>query len=122
MVKKTVLIVDDSSLARMMMRKIFAQFYPDWEVIDAKDGAEALAMATQHAIQLAFIDYNMPGINGIELSVQLLDKVPTLVIHLVTANIQQKMQERAEAMGLGFIKKPISPDKIKQIIATLPTV
>ncbi len=120
MAEKTVLVVDDSSLARMMVRKMFSQQYPSWRVVEARDGAEALQVVSGQPVQLAFIDYNMPGINGIELATQLLQSTPTLAIHLVTANVQQKMQERAEALGIGFIGKPVTPDKIAQILGTIP--
>lgn len=117
MEQKTVLVVDDSSLVRLMMQKIFSQSFPDWRVLEAKTGEEALEATQATHPQLALIDYNMPGINGIDLAVQLMEKFPALSIHLVTANVQQKMQERAEALGIGFIKKPITQEKISSILS-----
>ncbi|MBF0109488.1 MAG: response regulator [Magnetococcales bacterium] len=112
MTKMKALIVDDSSLARMMVRKIFADGFKDWELLEAKDGQEALEKTEGVALDLALVDFNMPGMNGIDLAERLLRKQPGLSIHLVTANIQERMQQRAESIGIGFIKKPVNQDKI----------
>ncbi|MEO5346979.1 MAG: response regulator [Magnetococcus sp. YQC-9] len=115
---KSVLVVDDSSLARMMVRKIFVTRFPEWQLIEAKDGDEALAQ-TGGEIQLALLDFNMPGMNGIELAEKLMERYPRISVYLVTANIQERMHQRAEAMGIGFIKKPIAENKIAEILKSL---
>ncbi|MBF0272483.1 MAG: response regulator [Magnetococcales bacterium] len=113
--KKTVLIVDDSSLARMMVRKIFATKFTEWNLIEAKDGEEALNLSDT-PLHLALLDFNMPGMNGIELAEKLMVKHPRMAVYLVTANIQDRMHQRAESMGIGFIKKPIADGKIADIL------
>ncbi|GAB0056588.1 Cyclic di-GMP phosphodiesterase [Candidatus Magnetaquicoccaceae bacterium FCR-1] len=115
MEKNSVLIVDDSSLARMMVRKIFATRFPDWKLIEAKDGDEALSL-TSDEVRLALVDFNMPGMNGIELAERLMACNPRISVYLVTANIQERMHQRAESMGIGFIKKPIAENKIAEIL------
>ncbi len=109
---KSILIVDDSSLARMMMKNIISQSFSEWKIIEANNGDEGMKQADNNHVDMALIDFNMPGMNGIDLSAQLLEKHPEIKIHLVTANIQEKMRQRAEAMGIGFIMKPISKDKL----------
>ncbi|HIJ84414.1 MAG: response regulator receiver protein [Magnetococcales bacterium] len=110
--KKKALIVDDSSLARMMVRKFFSDGFEDWDLIEAKDAMDALEKIEGQFLHLALIDFNMPGMNGIDLAEKILEKQPGIAIHLVTANIQERMQLRAQAIGIGFIKKPISREKI----------
>ncbi|MBF0098457.1 MAG: response regulator [Magnetococcales bacterium] len=112
--KKRVLVVDDSSLALMMVRKIFASRFPDWEMIEAKNGDEALTVVGE--VHLALLDFNMPGMNGIELAEKLMIKYPGVALYLVTANIQERMQQKADAMGIGFVKKPISEHKLVEIM------
>ncbi|MBF0147429.1 MAG: response regulator [Magnetococcales bacterium] len=119
MEKKKALIVDDSSLARMMVRKFFTEGFKDWDLLEAKDALEALEKAEGLPLQLALVDFNMPGMNGIDLAEKLLEKQPGLSIHLVTANIQERMQLRAESIGIGFIKKPISQEKISDAMQRL---
>ncbi|MBF0124343.1 MAG: response regulator [Magnetococcales bacterium] len=118
MAQKTALIVDDSSLARMLVRKIFVNF-KEWTLLEAKDGEEALAKLASTPVQLAMLDFNMPGMSGLELAEKFIEKQPDLAIYLVTANIQDRMQQRAEAMGIGFIKKPMEQSKIAAVLNAL---
>jgi two-component system chemotaxis response regulator CheY len=118
MANKTAMIVDDSSLARMMVRKIFSNRFKEWSLVEAKDGEEALAMDST-ALNLALLDFNMPGMNGIELAEKLMAKHPGLAVYLVTANIQERMQQKADSMGIGFIKKPIAEEKMVDILNKL---
>ncbi|MEO5339831.1 MAG: response regulator [Magnetococcus sp. MYC-9] len=113
--QKTVLVVDDSSLARMMVRKIFSTRFPDWRLLEAKNGEEALAMDGS-GLQIAMVDFNMPGMNGIELAEKLMIQHPDMAVYLVTANIQERMQQKADSMGIGFIKKPVTEEKISDIL------
>ena len=112
--KKRALVVDDSSLALMMVRKIFTTRFPDWELIEARNGDEALQVGGE--VHMALLDFNMPGMNGIELAEKLMIKYPQVALYLVTANIQERMQQKADALGIGFIKKPISESKLLEIM------
>jgi len=112
-----VLIVDDSSLARLMLRQIFGQHFPAWQIIEARNGAEALERVRQERPQLALLDYNMPDTNGLDLALELLQLEPDLPIHLVTANIQDVTRQRAEAAGIGFVCKPICRDSLAPLLA-----
>lgn len=113
-----VLIVDDSMLARMMMRKAVVAARPDAEIAEAADGPSALSLATDTVFDIGFIDYNMPGMNGIELGRFLRFRYPETVLVLVTANIQTFVLEEARGIGMECIAKPITDDKIQ---AYLPT-
>ena len=115
--QKTVLIVDDSRLAQMMTQKTINKAFPDWAILAAKNADEGVELAAKNAVNLALIDYNMPGMNGLDMAAMLLEKYPDMSIHLVTANIQDKMRAKAEAMGIGFIGKPISEEKLVPVFA-----
>jgi two-component system, chemotaxis family, chemotaxis protein CheY len=113
--QKTVLIVDDSRLARMMTQKTITQLFPDWKTVSAKSAEEGMVAAEETPVAIALIDYNMPGMNGLEMAALLLEKYPKMIINLVTANIQEKLRARTTAMGIGFITKPISEEKLSQL-------
>lgn len=116
MSSKKAIIVDDSKLACLMVRKIFSASFKDWELLEATNGDDALAKTAGLSIQLALVDFNMPGMNGVDLAKELRAKQPELAIYLVTANVQEPMRQRAESEGLGFIAKPISSEKISELI------
>ncbi len=120
---RTMLVVDDARLARMMIRGFVSNTYPDWTILEAQDGTEALAQVEARSdagpIDVMTIDLNMPGMDGLTLATTLRQKYPGAHIALVTANIQDRVQCRAQEAGLGFIPKPITEDKILTFLAHL---
>jgi len=64
--KLTVLIVDDSMLARAMMKKAVSNYNPDWKIITANNAVEGLTAYHEHKPHIGIIDFNMPGMNGWE--------------------------------------------------------
>jgi len=118
---KTVLIVDDSRVSRMMARQYIAGLHADWVVTEAATGEESLLKAREVAPDLVLMDVNMPGMGGIAAAEQLRQEFPAIPISLLTANVQTATRERAAAMGIGFVEKPITEARIAQLLATLET-
>lgn len=114
--QQCILVVDDSLLARMMLKKIVAKIRPNAEIFEGKDGADALAKITGQCIHIALVDYNMPGMNGLELARILIQQYPGISIALVTANIQDYIAKEALDIGIRFIQKPLEQEKIEHFI------
>lgn len=112
MTVKTVLLVDDSRVARMMTRKTVATHFPDWRIEEAGTGEEALAIAPALAPDFVVLDVNMPGIDGLETAKRLRQVVPSARITLLTANIQSAMRQHAEEIGVGFLNKPFREEDL----------
>ena len=117
MASKRTLIVDDSLSTRMMTTSMLAKLCPDWSVVQAKDGSDALAKCAEDEFDNCLVDVNMPGIDGFELAALLREKYPTAHICMLTANIQTKIQERAAAAGFQFLAKPVSSGKLEMFIS-----
>ena len=115
----TVLIVDDSRLSRMLIRAFITQAHPDWTIIEASNGQEALEKTATQTVDLMTIDLNMPGMDGLTLATQLQHNHPTAYITLVTANIQESVRHRAAATGMGFIAKPVTEGSILACLSSL---
>ena len=64
----TVLVVDDSRLARMVMASAFRRLRPDWELVEATGADEALGAIESSSVDIALIDFNMPGMDGLKLA------------------------------------------------------
>ncbi len=68
---RTMLVVDDARLARMMIRRFVSNTYPDWIILEAQDGTEALTLVEARSdagpIDVMTIDLNMPGMDGLTL-------------------------------------------------------
>ncbi len=119
---KSVLIVDDSKTARMMLKHWLKTFNPEIAILEAGSASEAMeASRSMTANDMAIIDYNMPGENGLELAEKLAAKLPKTRMTLCTANIQEAVRNRAESLGVFYIAKPMTPAKVKKIMELMDT-
>ena len=116
---KTVHIVDDSRVSRMMTRQYILSKHPDWIVEEAASGEEALKMVQPLAPFLILLDVNMPGMGGLAAAEELHQACPAAHISLLTANVQDATRNRANSMGIGFMEKPITEARIHRMIAAL---
>lgn len=91
---KKLLIVDDSKVSRMIIRARVQAVYPDWEILEACNGAEGIAAAHQYLPDFCTMDINMPGMLGTEAAEQILKELPNIRVVIFSANIQETFQER----------------------------
>lgn len=113
----TILIVDDSKLARIVAGKAIAALQPEWDRVEAGNADEALELLGSRRIDVALLDYNMPGKNGVELAAELRKLLPTLPIALITANIQNEVIDSAKAVGATFVAKPVTQEGLQAFLA-----
>jgi len=112
MAERTVFVVDDSRVARMMVRAIIEDHHPGWQVIEAASGEEAVTAAAAHRPDFIILDVNMPGIGGLVAARQLLTLHPGVAIAMLTANIQDAIRQQADDLGVAFLTKPVRPDNL----------
>ncbi len=112
-----VLLVDDSRVARMMTRAAIEKLRPDWTIIEAASGEDALSAITLDRPDFVLMDVNMPGIGGLETARQLRGRCPKAVISLLTANIQDSIRNQATEMGAGFMSKPLKEEDLVRFLA-----
>ncbi|SDA31660.1 response regulator [Sphingomonas sp. NFR15] len=113
----TVLIVDDSKLARIVAAKALAALQPDWSKIEAGGGAQALELVDRTPVDLALIDYNMTEMDGLELAGDLRSRFPDMPIAIITANIQDEIVARAREIGAAFVAKPVTPEGLEGFLS-----
>ena len=116
-VVKGILVIDDSRVSRMMVKAILKQKYPDAKLYEAGNAEETLALEINDNLTHIICDYNMPGMDGIELSTELQKRYPDAIITLLTANIQASIRNKAEDQGIYFAKKPVTEERILSILA-----
>lgn len=109
---RSVLLVDDSKFARLLVKAFITSNYADWRVDEAEEAEKAQAMAAEHAYDYLLIDFNMPGMNGLELGEKLRAAYLDAAIALLTANIQKVIQNKAHGLGMDFLAKPPTEEKI----------
>lgn len=113
----TMLIVDDSRFARHMIRKFITHAFPDWTIIEAGNGQEALDKTAELPVDVMTIDFNMPGMDGLTLATALQTRYPAARITLLTANIQESVRQKAAAAGVHFLAKPLTEEDRAAVIA-----
>jgi DNA-binding NarL/FixJ family response regulator len=102
------LIVDDSKLARMSAAKALNSIYPDWTRVEAANADEAMELVASGSIDIALLDFNMPGRDGLQLATELKAGRPAMPIAVVSANHQDEIVARAKAIGAAFLPKPLT--------------
>jgi len=106
----TVMLVDDSKLARIVAGKTIAALHPEWERLEAGNAEEAMQLVAARPIDVAILDFNMPGKDGLVLAAELRSAYPQMPIAIITANIQDEIVARARAINATFVSKPVTEE------------
>jgi two-component system chemotaxis response regulator CheY len=112
------LIVDDSSVMRKIVERSLRQAGLDLSsVIEAGNGADALALLDGNLVDLILSDINMPVMDGLEFVRQLqsMDKTRQIPVVMITTEGSESNVVQALSLGAkGYIRKPFTPDQVKE--------
>lgn len=114
--KTSVLICDDSLVARKQVSKCLPQ---DWDVDIhfAKDGSEAIDQITCGKGQVLLLDLNMPVMDGYETLEAIQANAYNTKTIVISGDIQPEANERVKSLGaVDFIKKPVKPDVLQAVL------
>ena len=112
-----VLIVDDSKLARMAIAKLLAASHPDWVQIEATNRDEAIARFSNEGADIALLDFNMPGRDGLALASELHQLNPEMPLALISANTQHEIVSRSKQIGAAFLPKPLTQECLSDFLS-----
>ena len=112
----TLLLVDDSRVARLSLIRQINSLPGEFELLQASSADEAQLLMQDRQADAALIDFNMPGRDGLVLAAEFHASHPNMKLALVTANIQQPLVERAQNMGMTFLAKPTQIDALAQFL------
>jgi DNA-binding NarL/FixJ family response regulator len=112
-----VLLVDDSKLARMAMTKALNLARPDWSRVEAANAEEAVAQVKSALPDIAVVDFNMPGTDGLALAGEVSALRPQMPIAIISANFQQEIVDRARAIGAAFLPKPVTDLALEEFLS-----
>jgi DNA-binding NarL/FixJ family response regulator len=94
------LIVDDNDLVRQSLRTVL-QANPEWEIAgEASNGQDALEIFKASHPNLVILDFQMPGMNGIETARRILEIAPAMPIVLFTQHASAELEKHARAAGI----------------------
>ncbi|HEY76006.1 MAG TPA: MinD/ParA family protein [Thermoflexia bacterium] len=112
-----VLIVDDVAETRENLRKLLS-FDPDIEVVAmASTGEEGVELAKETRPHVVLMDINLPGMDGITATEQIVQEVPTAQIVILSVQGETGYMRRAMAAGArDYLVKPPSGDELVNAI------
>jgi YesN/AraC family two-component response regulator len=114
----TVLIVDDSKLARMAVIKLLKSSYPDWPRVEAGSAADALSALDDDTPHIALVDFNMPVQDGLHVVKAIRERNPKMPIAVISANHQQEIIARTHALKATFLPKPLTEKALSEFLET----
>jgi two-component system, chemotaxis family, chemotaxis protein CheY len=113
---KRVLIVDDSRLARMTLRKALPPSLST-EIVEAATGDEAIRCVESSRVDLMLLDLTMPDRDGYQVLKILQDAGQTPPTIVVSADVQVLAADRVLQLGaLAFLKKSIKPEELTDVL------
>jgi len=118
----SVLIIDDHKMVREGLRVMLDSLkqFMRFKVFEAESGEEALKKVKFNSIDLMIIDYNMPGISGVETVYGVLRIKPDMkIIALSNYSELPYVQNMVDAGAKGYILKNIEPPEMLKAINTV---
>ncbi|HEY2751336.1 response regulator transcription factor [Phenylobacterium sp.] len=106
-----ILLVDDHAIVRTGLRKLLAMV-SDAEILEAKTGREALAIAKAQTLDMIILDLNLPELGGLELLNRLRQGGPTPILVLSMHAEPIYVTRALEAGAQGYMSKNATPDEL----------
>jgi two-component system chemotaxis response regulator CheY len=112
-----VLIADDSKMMRVMHVRSLRQVGYEVEASEANNGEEALALFEPGKFDLVIVDWNMPGMDGIEFVRAAREKERgagkrTPILMITSQSTEEQMLKAKEAGVDNLLTKPVTPEAI----------
>jgi CheY-like chemotaxis protein len=99
-----VLIAEDDAALRTLYVCLFEEIPGVQSVVEAQDGAEAVAIAAEVPLEVAVLDFNMPLLNGVDAALRMGALQPSLRIALHSSD-PSALRDRAHGLGLPLFDK-----------------
>jgi two-component system chemotaxis response regulator CheY len=115
--------VDDSAAIRKILQRVLGQAnLPITQVFEAGDGCEGLKVLRENQVGLILSDINMPNMDGLQFLSQVRAQeawrsVPFVMI--TTEGSHARVMEAVQLGASGYVRKPFTPDQIKEKLAGL---
>jgi CheY-like chemotaxis protein len=113
--KIKVLVCDDASFLRDLIKRTLRKFLPQTEFFEASDGRKAQTLISREALDLVLSDWEMPGMSGEELLswVRTQEKLASLPFIMITSLSDKEHILRAVQAGVSdYLNKPFTPEEL----------
>jgi CheY-like chemotaxis protein len=89
---------------------------PGWTRVEAASAQEALSAMQTSAPDIALLDFNMPGADGLQLAADLRRSRPDMPVGVISANQQRGVLDRTVAIGASFLPKPLTEEVLGRFL------
>ncbi|WP_409290532.1 response regulator [Peribacillus sp. SCS-26] len=112
-----IVIIDDHQLFREGVKRIL-DFEPSFEVVaEGDDGSEAMGLVEENNPDVVIMDINMPDINGIEATRQLVEKYPESKVIILSIHDDENYVTHALKTGArGYLLKEMDADALVEAV------
>jgi DNA-binding NarL/FixJ family response regulator len=115
-----ILIVDDSSLVRNLVRKCF-ESEPGWQVCgEAGNGQEAIQKAQEARPNVIVLDLSMPVMNGLEAAKVLSKLMPSVPLVMYTSFNTRHLEQ--EALAVGIRRVIVKSGEVRDLVSSVRSV
>lgn len=113
-----IVLMDDEYYFRQAMKKYLSEIGTEYEVVgEAKNGEEGLALIEELTPDIAFVDINMPIMNGIQMTEELARKKSKCKIIMVTGYNEFEYARKAMKLGVqDYILKPVDIQELEDCL------
>ena len=113
-----ILVVEDEEAMRLLLREFLEIL--GYSVLVAEDGRDALEIARENPIGLAFLDLNLPDMNGLELMQELRAAGATFPFVVLSANLKESFSGEVRPLGVReVLEKPVDLNVLEALVRTI---
>jgi two-component system chemotaxis response regulator CheY len=114
-----ILIVEDSSTTRSLIRAVIEDLGDEFDAYEAQTGFEALKILPSESFDLIITDINMPDINGLELISFVKNNDAYKHIPMIIVSTERSEEDQKRGMSLGadaYVTKPFKAEELQEQI------
>ena len=90
-----ILIVEDSTIFRTLLKETLQSRFPSVEILEAADGGDAMQKIAAHVPEVIFMDVKLPGESGLDLTAKIKAKYPHVIVIILTSYDTPEYREAA---------------------------
>lgn len=112
-----IILVEDEPDILIILHRLMRDLTGGYDIITVSSGADALAQIALRKVPLVITDYNMPGMNGLQLAAAIKETSPDTYVVMITAYATPELERRAREQRIDYyLSKPFPLDRLEQIV------
>lgn len=112
-----IILVEDEPDILIILHRLMRDLTGGYDIITVNSGADALAQIALRKVPLVITDYNMPGMNGLQLAAAIKETSPDTYVVMITAYATPELERRAREQRIDYyLSKPFPLDRLEQIV------